>query len=69
MKKRINKILDTLMTAQSQLADLIEEREEIYSNRSEKWQESDKGDEYQGYTDQLQEIADGLEYAEDSRPE
>ena len=67
MKKRINKILDTLADAQMELADIIEEREEIFENRSEKWQESEKGDEYQGYTEQLQEIANSLEYAEEAR--
>ncbi len=68
MNKRINRILDALSSAQMELADIVQEREDYYSEKSEKWQESEKGDEYQGYTDQLQEIADGLEYAEEARP-
>lgn len=67
MKKKINKILDALASAQMELADLIEEREAYFEEKSEKWQEGDKGDEYQGLTESLQEIADNLEHAEDSR--
>lgn len=67
MKKRIKKILDTLAAAQTELADIIQEREEIFENRSEKWQEGEKGEEYQGYTDSLQELSDNLEYAEELR--
>jgi hypothetical protein len=40
------------------LQEKIESRTETYDCRSEKWQESEKGEEYQELTDRLQEMED-----------
>lgn len=46
------------------LAALLEEeiakREEIFENRTEKWQDSERGEAYQEKTDRLQEMFDGV---------
>lgn len=56
----MNKVIKTLEKLQEQLEELIVQREETYDNRSGKWQESEKGDEYQERTERLQEILDEI---------
>lgn len=50
------------LTKQLELLRLeIEKREEIFSNRSENWQESEKGEEFEMATQELEQVADDLE--------
>lgn len=51
--KEIKKLLTQLEEA---LNNEIAKREEYYDTRSEKWQESEKGDEYLEKTDELQDM-------------
>lgn len=39
------------------------QREESFENKSEKWQESEKGEEYSSDTDTIAEIVDSIESA------
>lgn len=56
MKKLTNKMV--------QLFDLLEtevlDRDETFESRTEKWQESEKGEEYQELTDRLRDMGDEL---------
>lgn len=45
---------------QESLEELIAKREDQFDNCSEKWQESEKGEEFQEQTDRLQEMLDEL---------
>lgn len=56
MKSIIKKMESLQLCIEEQIA----EREEIYDSRSEKWQDSDKGSEYQEKTERLQEMLDEL---------
>ncbi len=71
LHKKINKCLQILADMLEQKDDLfetIEKREEIFNNRSEKWQESEKGIAYEEKTQELSdlhfEIEDRLETIE-----
>jgi len=54
MKKTI-KLMEAL---QEHMEQQISEREETFENRSEKWQESEKGEAYNELTGRLQEMLD-----------
>ena len=54
MKSTIKK----LEVLQSYLETKIELRQEDFDNKSEKWQESERGEKYQEITDKLTEILD-----------
>lgn len=43
------------------ISEELEKREEYFDNKSEKWQESEKGESYQELTDQLQLVYDEIE--------
>lgn len=45
---------------QVNLEESIARREEVFENRSEKWQESEKGEEHQERTGRLQDMLDEL---------
>lgn len=47
------------------VSDEINKREDFYSEKSEKWQESEKGEKYQEQTDSLSELLGGLEQFKD----
>jgi len=53
--KKIIKKLDALTAV---LEERILDRNEVFDNRSQKWQESEKGEKYQERTDMLQEMYD-----------
>lgn len=55
--KTIIKAMDSL---REKLESTILDREEVYNNRTERWQESEKGETYQERTDRLQEMLDEL---------
>lgn len=46
---------------QASLEREIEKREEQFENRSEKWQESEKGDEFQTVNQNLQDLLDAVD--------
>lgn len=53
LHKKIHKILPVVEEMKAQLDNLrekIDKREEVFSDRSDKWQESDKGIEYEEKT-------------------
>ena len=56
MKKILNK-MESLWAA---MEEEIEKRTNTFDNRSEKWQESEKGEEFQEKTDRMQEMLDEL---------
>ena len=60
--KKISKMIADLTAV---LEETIEKRTEFFDNKSEKWQESEKGEEYSNKTDTLQEILDELLYKYD----
>ena len=49
------KLLETL---QNHLEEQVSDREETFENRSEKWQESEKGEVFNELTGRLQEMLD-----------
>ena len=59
-------ILNLLSIQLEKIQNTIELREEKFSEKSEKYQESEKGELYETKTYQLQECADDLERAIDS---
>lgn len=60
MSKQIAKISDKLTDIQAELEILAEEAQEYYDNRSEKWQESEKGDEWQEKISALEDAANSV---------
>lgn len=56
----ITQLRIALKTALPKIENMIEKREDYYDSRSEKWLESDKADEYQEDTENLQSLYDAL---------
>jgi hypothetical protein len=56
--KTILKNTEELMNS---ISEELEKRIDFYDSRSEKWQDSEKGERYQEITDQLQATMDELE--------
>lgn len=54
-------ILKTLQKNLIKIEDKCTDRECYYDERSEKWQESEKAQEYEEKTDKLNEVRDNLE--------
>lgn len=61
MSKILKRISEQLDAMQDELANEISKMEEIYESRSEKWQESEKGQEMQTKIDTLQEAHENLD--------
>ena len=57
----MKKILEKLDEIQREVDLEIDNREDVFSTRSEKWQESDNGCAYEHDTDQLKEVACSIE--------
>ncbi|MDV3950513.1 hypothetical protein CMT75_18525 [Elizabethkingia anophelis] len=62
--KKIN--VTTLHNQLDKLRQMIESREDYFSERSERWQESDSGENFEYKTQELEGIADDLENLIDS---
>lgn len=62
--KKIN--VTTLHNQLDKLRQMIESREDYFSERSERWQESDTGENFEYKTQELEGIADDLENLIDS---
>ena len=56
----MKQVLRQFEKAQVIIEEEIARREELFDNRSEKWQESEKGEEFQEKTERLQEMLDEL---------
>lgn len=56
--KKIKKLLNELSEA---FEEKIDRRTETFENRSEKWQESEKGEMFESETDRLQEMKDDID--------
>ena len=69
MSKKIQKILGKLEEIHKELEILQEEMQDTYDNRSERWQESEKGEEYMEQIDALEDAAssvrDAIDYLSD----
>ena len=64
MNKTLHKIDKLLSDAISEIEALVNDRESEFADKSEKWQESDKGEEFQAATDSLSEAQAQLEEAQ-----
>lgn len=64
MNKTLHKIDKLLADAIGELQALTDDRESQFSDKSEKWQESDNGTEFQSATDSLNEVLSQLEDAQ-----
>jgi hypothetical protein len=62
----VKRELNYLENLRDKIEDKILEREWAYDERSEKWQDSDKGNTYLEKTEELHEIKDNIELAIDS---
>lgn len=61
-----NKILNQLEKINEQIDVRIDDREVLFEQRTERWQESEKGEEYEEKTNELMEVFDNLDMAIDS---
>lgn len=59
--KRIEKLMEELSQVLPMLQDLADKRDDHYSDRSDNWQESDKGMEWEEDTDNLNATICSLE--------
>lgn len=57
----MKKIIAKLNELQDLLTEEVSKREETFENRTEKWQESEKGEEYQQLTEELDEFRGSVE--------
>lgn len=57
----MKRTISQLRKQHNSLVDLIQNRDDYAYNRSEKWQESEVGENYQYQTDEIQGLSDDLE--------
>lgn len=66
---KLGKIKDKLEVLKAELTEMAEEAQDTFDNRSEKWQESEKGDEFQEKISALEDAAnsvgDAIDYLAD----
>lgn len=60
MSKKIEKIIDKLGELQETLTTMAEEAQEIYDYRSERWQDSEKGEEYAEMISAIEDAANSV---------
>ena len=69
MSKKIQKIWDRLAAIHDELESLEAEAQDYYDNRSEKWQDSEKGDEWDdkigAFQDAANSVQDAMDYLEE----
>jgi|GEM_PF-3927510 len=63
--KSLQKISEALTRELEQLQKRIEHRESIFDNRSETWQEDERGEAFLDRTEELQQCSEDLENAID----
>lgn len=59
----MRKVYDRLEKMIETVQDKIDDREAYCEERTEKWQESEKADEYEERTEKLREVKEGLDRA------
>lgn len=64
-KKSLTEALDKLADARSLVGEVKDELDETYGNKSEKWQQSEKGEELQSKIDSLDDAYGSIESVED----
>lgn len=64
--KDIAKAASLVEEAYELLSNVVQERIDFFDSKSERWQEGDKGQEYQEKTDEYQSALDELENAKDT---
>ena len=62
---KLGKIYDKIEAIKIDLEQMAEEAQETFDNRSEKWQESEKGDEWQDKITAMEDAASNLQDAMD----
>lgn len=60
MSKKIDKITKKLETIQEELTAMAETAQETYDSRSDRWQESEKGEEYSDMISALEDAASSV---------
>lgn len=65
MKKKIDKITDKLLDLQEELEQMAQDAQDVFDNRTERWQESEKGEEYQEMISALEDAASSVQDAYD----
>lgn len=65
MKKKIDKITDKLLELQEELEQMAQDAQDVFDNRTERWQESEKGEEYQEMISALEDAANSVQDAYD----
>jgi len=64
-----NAIIKSLQTQEAKIWKIIDHRNNYVADRSEAWQESDKCDEYEDITAEIESAVNELEYAIDALEE
>lgn len=59
--EKIAKFQEWLDELATEIRDKVSEREDVFYDRSESWQESEKGEAYQSKTEDMEEDADYIE--------
>ena len=60
MKKQVLRVKDTLDKAERLLRELVQHREDYVLDRSWQWQESEKCEEYEMFTEQIDRLANDV---------
>lgn len=61
MKKLPKCCTDAIANAESELQDAIQKAQDHYDDHSDKWKETEKGEDYSAWLDHLQEALDILQ--------
>lgn len=67
--KQINALIDKITAITEKLTEIKDELQEKFDNMSEKRQEGERGQAIENQINKLDELINGLEYAEEFRPE
>jgi len=62
----MKKLFDKLIVIAEKLQEEIERREEIFYDRSEKWQDGEKGEIYSDKTAELEDVLNSVDEAKDN---
>lgn len=58
--KTVKQVAKALLSLQKQVEELVEKREDVFNERSESWQDSEKGEYYCDLTERLEELVNQL---------
>ena len=65
MKKKIDKITDKLLELHDELEQMAGEAQDVFDSRTERWQESEKGEAYADMISALEDAANSVQDAYD----